>query len=157
MGLCDCRQRMWLPPRVSALLTRAGIKASRRQSHRWTIQSPDRQVKLAIAHTPAFLRGTLVLGLPPMFPLSCARARARTAFQPSAHSIFSVPTNLKSFHYYFEVIFALCPSYLAYDLERPRFPLISVTLAPCKVVDYIPSGPKFREHPPQQMTLITRN
>src|SRR6218665_1486610 len=39
--------------------------------------------------------------LPAMFPLSCAR----TAFQPSAHSIFSVPTNLKSFHYYFKVIF----------------------------------------------------
>src|SRR6218665_2539110 len=91
----------------------------------------------------------------PMFPLSCARARARTAFQPSAHSIFSVPTNLKSFHYYFEMIF--CPLSQLFSLRSRKTAVSFYFRHPCtRVVDY-PSGPKFREHPPQQMALITRN
>src|SRR6218665_738379 len=106
-----------------------GIPMARRllpMVHTDTFFSSLKTVPLALQSSGTLLKLFLVA----MFPLSCARARARTAFQPSAHSIFSVPTNLKSFHYYFEVIFAICPSYLAYDLERPRFPFISVTLVP---------------------------
>src|SRR6218665_3449438 len=70
-----------------------------------------------------------------MFPLSCARARARTAFQPSAHNIFSVPTNLKSFHYYFEVIF--CPLSQLFSLRSRKTAVSSYIRHPCiKVVDY---------------------
>src|SRR6218665_1023999 len=47
-GLYDCHPRMWLPPRVSALLIRGGMKTSRRQPHSTTTQSLDKQVKLAI-------------------------------------------------------------------------------------------------------------
>src|SRR6218665_3506597 len=70
-----------------------------------------------------------------MFPLSCARARARTAFQPSAHSILSVPTNLKSFHYYFEVIF--CPLSQLFSLRSLKTAVSSYIRHPCtKVVDH---------------------
>src|SRR6218665_2586902 len=43
------------------------MKTSRRQPHSTTTQSLDGQVKLAIAPTPGFLRGTLVL----LKPASC--------------------------------------------------------------------------------------
>src|SRR6218665_2317545 len=70
-----------------------------------------------------------------MFPLSCAHARARTAFQPSEHSIFSVPTSLKSFHYYFEVIF--CPLSQLFSLRSRKTAVSSYTCHPCtKVLDY---------------------
>jgi len=73
--------------------------------------------------------------VPSMFPLSCACARAHTAFQPSAHSIFSVPTNLKSFHYYFEVIF--CPLFQLFSLRSRKTAVSSYIRHPCiKVVDY---------------------
>src|SRR6218665_1221147 len=65
----------------------------------------------------------------PMFPLSCARARARTAFQPSAHSIFSVLINLNSFHYYFEVIF--CPLSQLFSLGSRKTAVSSYIRHPC--------------------------
>jgi len=66
-GLCDCHQRMWLPSRVSEALTRGGIKslAGSPIGYSATTQSPDRQVKLAIAPTPP-RHFSLSLGLPPV-------------------------------------------------------------------------------------------
>src|SRR6218665_2099134 len=85
-----------------------------------------------ILTVPLLARLSGMDGARAMFPLSCARARARTAFQSSAHSIFSVPTNLKSFHYYFEVIF--CP---LFSLRSRKTAVSSYIRHPCtKVVDY---------------------
>src|SRR6218665_1118856 len=62
MGLhiCDCHPRMRLPLSVSALLTQGrhkGTVQAAPYNYSTTTQSPDRQVKLAIAPTQAFLRG----------------------------------------------------------------------------------------------------
>src|SRR6218665_3613273 len=85
------------------------------------------------AHARPILRLTSSSHRPSMFPLSCARAL--TAFQPSAHSIFSVPTNLKSFHYYFEVIF--CPLSQLFSLRSLKTAVSSYIRHPCtKVLDY---------------------
>src|SRR6218665_782238 len=67
-GLCDYHPRLWLPPRMSALLTRRGMKSEdvAQADHSTTTQSPDRQVKLAIGPTVYPLLGTLVLSLRPV-------------------------------------------------------------------------------------------
>jgi len=52
---------MRLPPTDAA-----ASPDEKRQPHSTTTQSPDRQVKLAIGPTPAFIRGTLVLSLRPV-------------------------------------------------------------------------------------------
>src|SRR6218665_1945617 len=83
VGLCGCLNGasiglgplvdgdMRLPPAdVAASLGEQNAHPAARTTQnpepRTTTQSPDRQVKLAIAPIPAFLRGTLVLSLRPV-------------------------------------------------------------------------------------------
>src|SRR6218665_3151703 len=76
VGLCGCLNGasiglgplvdgdMRLPP--ADLAASSGEQNAHPAPHRTTTQSPDRQVKLAIAPIPVFLRGTLILSLRPV-------------------------------------------------------------------------------------------
>ena len=79
---------------------------------------------LFVFRTWFFSDDTLVCNVPSKLR-ACARARhfklARTAFS-LCRRIWRVFIIISKWY------FAICPSYLAYNLERPRFPLISVTL-----------------------------